>query len=111
MHVPPEAFSPPPKVDSAVVRLVPYREPPVAVKDINMLETLVTQAFSQRRKTLRNTLKPLMSAEQMESQGVDPKRRAETLSLVEFATLANFVSTNSAPVEAGNITTADNTVD
>jgi len=96
MDVPPEAFSPPPKVNSAVVRLVPHSEPPASVEDVNLLEKLVTQAFSQRRKTLRNTLKPLMNAEQIESQGVDPKRRAETLSLNEFATLANVVSANSA---------------
>ncbi|MCF6337722.1 MAG: 16S rRNA (adenine(1518)-N(6)/adenine(1519)-N(6))-dimethyltransferase RsmA [Gammaproteobacteria bacterium] len=95
MQVPPEAFSPPPKVNSAVVRLVPWSEPPVNVDDVNLLGKLVTQAFSQRRKTLRNTLKPLMNAEQIEAQGVDPKRRAETLSLNEFATLANVVSANS----------------
>lgn len=93
--VPPEAFSPPPKVNSAVVRLTPHGESPVAVDDVNMLSELVTQAFSQRRKTLRNTLKPLLSAEQMETLGIDPKRRAETLSLTEFAVLANAVTTDS----------------
>ncbi len=99
MQVPPEAFSPPPKVNSAVVRLVPWSEPPVSVANVNLLEKLVTQAFSQRRKTLRNTLKPLMNADQIEAQGVDPKRRAETLSLSEFATLTNFVSANSVRKE------------
>ena len=103
MDVPPESFSPAPKVDSAVVRLVPYREPPVSVDDVDVLEKLVTQAFSQRRKTLRNTLKPMLSAEQMEELGVDPTRRAETLSLTEFAALANFVcahaETNNNAVE------------
>ena len=93
MDVPPESFSPPPKVNSAVVRLTPYAEPPVQVDDLNMFEKLVTQAFSQRRKTQRNTLKPMMSAEQMEALDVDPKRRAETVSLEEFARLANAVST------------------
>jgi 16S rRNA (adenine1518-N6/adenine1519-N6)-dimethyltransferase len=92
LDVPPESFSPPPKVQSAVVRLAPYTQPPVAVNDVKQLDALVTQAFSQRRKTLRNTLKPMLSAEQMESLGIDPKRRAETLSLAEFATLANAVS-------------------
>jgi 16S rRNA (adenine1518-N6/adenine1519-N6)-dimethyltransferase len=96
LDVPPESFDPPPKVQSAVVRLVPYTEPPVAVNEVNQLERLVTQAFSQRRKTLRNTLKPLLSAEQMEAVGVDPKRRAETLSLAEFAKLANVVSQQEA---------------
>ncbi len=92
MEVPPESFTPQPKVNSAVVRLVPYKEAPVAVDDLQMLEALVTQAFSQRRKTLRNTLKPMLSAEQMDALDIDPKRRAETLSLAEFARLANAVS-------------------
>jgi 16S rRNA (adenine1518-N6/adenine1519-N6)-dimethyltransferase len=90
--VPPESFDPPPKVNSAVVRLVPYSEPPVNVNDVKILEKVVTQAFSQRRKTLRNTLKPLLSAEEMEKIGIDPVRRAETLSLTEFAELSNLVS-------------------
>jgi 16S rRNA (adenine1518-N6/adenine1519-N6)-dimethyltransferase len=89
--VPPEAFEPPPKVNSAVVRLLPYSEPPIKVNDVSLFEKLVTQAFSQRRKTLRNTLRSMISAEQMESLGVDPVRRAETLSLDEFALLANRV--------------------
>lgn len=92
LDVPPESFSPPPKVNSAVVRLLPYREPPVVVDNVDTLDRLVTQAFSQRRKTLRNTLKPLLSTAQMEAAGIDPQRRAETLSLSEFATLANAVS-------------------
>jgi len=71
--------------------LVPYREAPVAVADVELLDTVVTQAFSQRRKTLRNTLKPLLDAERMEQLGIDPTRRAETLSLAEFATLTNAV--------------------
>ncbi len=89
--VPPESFDPPPKVNSAVVRLIPYSEPPVKVNDVKILEKVVTQAFSQRRKTIRNTLKPLLSAEQMEKLGIDPVRRAETLSLSEFAELSNLV--------------------
>jgi 16S rRNA (adenine1518-N6/adenine1519-N6)-dimethyltransferase len=96
MDVPPEAFDPQPKVNSAVVRLVPYQQPPVAVDDVNVLDSLVTQAFSMRRKTLRNTLKPIISAEQMQALGIDPKRRAETLSLAEFACLANAVSASKA---------------
>lgn len=90
--VPPEAFAPPPKVDSAVVRLIPYAEPPVQVADVALLEQVVTQAFSQRRKTLRNTLKPLLPAEAIEALGIDPTRRAETVTLAEFAALANTVA-------------------
>jgi 16S rRNA (adenine1518-N6/adenine1519-N6)-dimethyltransferase len=90
--VPPEAFTPAPKVTSAVVRLVPYAEPPVSVLQLELLDQLVSQAFSQRRKTLRNTLKSLLSAEQMTALDIDPGRRAETLSLAEFASLANAVA-------------------
>jgi len=91
--VPPESFDPPPKVNSAVVRLIPYSKPPVNVSDVKILAKVVTQAFSQRRKTLRNTLKPLLSAEEIKNLGIDPVRRAETLSLVEFSMLANAVTT------------------
>ena len=89
--VPPGAFTPAPKVDSAIVRLEPHAEPPVDV-DAAVLEKLVAQAFSQRRKTLRNTLKGLLDAETIEAAGIDPQRRAETLSLQEFAALARCVS-------------------
>lgn len=90
--VPPESFDPPPKVNSAVVRLVPHNEPPVDVNDVKALEKVVTQAFSQRRKTLRNTLKPLLNEEKIKSLDIDPVRRAETLSLEEFARLANAIT-------------------
>ncbi|PKM42948.1 MAG: 16S rRNA (adenine(1518)-N(6)/adenine(1519)-N(6))-dimethyltransferase [Gammaproteobacteria bacterium HGW-Gammaproteobacteria-1] len=89
--VPPGAFTPAPKVESAIVRLEPYAEPPVNV-DASVLEKLVAQAFGQRRKTLRNTLKGLLDAEAIEAAGIDPQRRAETLSLQEFAALANRVT-------------------
>ncbi len=92
--VPPESFDPPPKVNSAVVRLVPHKESPVEVSDVKTLAKVVTQAFSQRRKTLRNTLKPLLSAEKIKELGIDPVRRAETLNLDEFARLANAITIN-----------------
>ncbi len=90
--VPPGAFTPPPKVDSAIVRLVPYDEPPVAVTDPATLSRVVAQAFSQRRKTLRNTLKPLLSAEALSALDIDPGERAERLDLAAFARLANAVA-------------------
>ena len=91
-NVPPDAFSPPPKVDSAVVRLTPHRAPPVKVKDESVLERVVSGAFAQRRKTLRNNLKEWFTAEQLQLLDIDPQRRAETLTLKEFARLANAVS-------------------
>jgi 16S rRNA (adenine1518-N6/adenine1519-N6)-dimethyltransferase len=92
--VPPESFDPPPKVNSAVVRLVPHINPPVYVANVKVLEKVVSQAFSQRRKTLRNTLKPLLSADKMQVLGIDPVRRAETLTLDEFSLLTNAVFNN-----------------
>lgn len=90
--VAPQAFSPPPKVDSAVVRLVPHSKAPVQVNDLALFEKVVSAAFAQRRKTLRNNLKHLLSAETLQANGIDPSRRAETLSLQEFAILANLLS-------------------
>ncbi|OGT88104.1 MAG: 16S rRNA (adenine(1518)-N(6)/adenine(1519)-N(6))-dimethyltransferase [Gammaproteobacteria bacterium RIFOXYA12_FULL_61_12] len=85
----PGAFNPPPKVHSAFVRLTPYPEPPHPIQDRNRFAQVVTAAFGQRRKTLRNALKGVLSAEQIESCGIDPGARAETLSVGDFARLAN----------------------
>ena len=84
----PEAFQPAPKVDSAIVRLTP-RAPDFAIDDRARFEHLVTAAFSQRRKQLRNTLKPLMSADDISACGIDPSIRAEQLAPADFARLAN----------------------
>ena len=91
-NVSPGAFKPAPKVNSAFVRLIPYRKPPVDVKDPQQLGTLVRQAFSQRRKTLRNTLKGTLSATEISAVGIDPGARAETLALQDYAALANLIS-------------------
>ncbi len=85
----PGAFTPPPKVHSTVVRLIPYETPPVRVTHSHQLERVVLMAFGMRRKTLRNSLKPLLSAAQIEAAGVDPGARPETLDLARFAALAN----------------------
>jgi len=90
-EVPPESFDPIPQVMSAIVRLVPHRQPPVAVNDVAKLNRVVTQAFSQRRKTLRNSLKKLITEEEITALGIDPTLRAESISLVEFARLSNLL--------------------
>jgi 16S rRNA (adenine1518-N6/adenine1519-N6)-dimethyltransferase len=87
--VPPGAFTPPPKVNSAIVRMAPLPATRLRAKDDTRFAGIVTAGFGQRRKTLSNTLKPFMTASEIEAQGVDPKRRAETLSLEEFARLAD----------------------
>lgn len=86
--VPPEAFRPPPRVQSAVVRLTPHPRPPVEIPDLRQFERLVAQAFSMRRKTLRNSLRGLLDVDAIAAAGVDPGQRAETLSLEQFAALA-----------------------
>lgn len=86
----PENFTPPPKVDSAIVRLVPYAEPPFKANDFKDFAALVKQAFSQKRKTLRNTLKNWLNSEQIELCQIDPGLRAEALSVQNFVDLANL---------------------
>jgi len=83
------AFTPPPKVQSAVVRLVPWTTPPFAVADPARFAQLVAQAFSRRRKTLRNALKGLVEPDVMEAAGIDPGARPETLTPAQFAQLAS----------------------
>ena len=92
LNVPPGAFKPPPKVDSAVVKLVPHATPPVEVNSLNTLERVCAQAFNQRRKTIRNSLKDCLNEAQISELGIDPTCRAEVLSLKDFATLANAVT-------------------
>jgi 16S rRNA (adenine1518-N6/adenine1519-N6)-dimethyltransferase len=89
--VPPESFDPAPKVMSAIVRLVPHQQPPVEVNDIKMLNRVVVQAFSQRRKTLRNSLKKLIEEDAIIALNIDPTLRAEALSLADFAKLSNLL--------------------
>jgi len=86
--LPPSAFTPPPKVTSTVVQLIP-RPHPVAPADAKTLEKVVAAAFQQRRKMLRQSLKSLGDAQRiLDIAGIDPTRRAETLSIEEFCLLA-----------------------
>lgn len=89
--VPPEAFDPIPKVDSAIVRLTPYQTKPNVAKDLSTLEQIVKTSFSMRRKTLRNNLKGIVEAAELEQLEIDPTRRPETLSLSDFITIADFI--------------------
>ncbi len=98
MEIGPEAFKPAPKVDSAIVRLVPHKTISNPVKDINALNTVCLAAFNQRRKTIRNSFKKLLSVEQLESLNIDANLRPENLSLDEYIKLANFIVDN--PPEA-----------
>ncbi len=86
--VPPESFNPIPKVMSSIVKLSPYQKPPVEISDIKKLNKVVTTAFSQRRKTLRNSLKKLITEDQIIALDINPMLRAESISLAEFARLS-----------------------
>jgi 16S rRNA (adenine1518-N6/adenine1519-N6)-dimethyltransferase len=88
-NIGPGAFRPPPKVDSAFVRLTPYAAPPFAIADRARYAALVSQAFSHRRKTLKNALAALIDEAAITAAGIDPKARPETLSAEQYARLSN----------------------
>lgn len=87
----PDAFRPPPKVESAVIRMTPVARP-LPVRDRRLFEQVVSAGFGQRRKTMRNSLAGLADAGLLERLGFDPKRRAEELSLAEFVALADGIA-------------------
>ncbi len=90
--VPPGAFRPPPKVDSAVVRLVPRDPATIGVRDPAKFEAVVRDAFGQRRKTLRNALSQQCDAAAIESAGLRPDARAEQIEVAGFVRLANLLA-------------------
>ena len=89
LDVPPESFDPAPKVDSAVVRLIPRLAAELTVKDEAKFAALVTAAFAQRRKMLRNNLKEMLADEDFARLGIPPTARAEQLSLDDYIRMAN----------------------
>jgi 16S rRNA (adenine1518-N6/adenine1519-N6)-dimethyltransferase len=86
-----ESFSPAPRVQSAIVRLIPHREPPVRITCMKAFDRLLRQAFSMRRKTLRNSLRDLLDVSQIEGAGIDPGLRADALNLAQFAALSELM--------------------
>ena len=88
----PGAFRPPPKVDSAVVRLKPRPADSIQIDDHARFANVVRAAFGQRRKTLRNALSTVMDADAIASAGIDPQTRAEQLAVADFVRLANIPS-------------------
>ena len=90
--VPPEAFEPAPKVESAFVRCVPHAVLPFVAKDEAIFAQVVLAAFGQRRKTLRNTLKELLNDEGFTALNIDSQKRAENLAVSDFVAIANYLS-------------------
>ena len=87
--VPPGAFRPPPKVDSAIIRMVPRAIDEAMLERLPQLEEVVRRAFGQRRKTLRNALKGLLDEKAIQAAGIDPTARAETVALEGFVDLVD----------------------
>ncbi len=90
--VPPEAFEPAPKVESAFVRCVPHAALPFVAKDEALFAKVVLAAFGQRRKTLRNTLKGLLEDDGFIALNINSQLRAENLSVADFVSIANYLS-------------------
>jgi 16S rRNA (adenine1518-N6/adenine1519-N6)-dimethyltransferase len=90
--VPAGAFRPPPKVESAVVRLRPLADARPQVNDEGLFARIVTAAFGQRRKTLRNALRPFATEIELEREGIAPGARGETLSVADYIRLANALA-------------------
>jgi 16S rRNA (adenine1518-N6/adenine1519-N6)-dimethyltransferase len=88
-NVKPTSFIPQPKVDSSIIYLKPHEKIPYLANDFNKFTELVRQAFAQKRKTLRNNLKLIMSADKILTLGINPQIRAENLTLEQFVLLSN----------------------
>ena len=88
LDVPPGSFKPPPRVDSAVIRLTPFSSPEYDVGDFSRFSSIVRAAFSQRRKTISNSLKSVVDRETILACEIDPGLRAENLSVADFAKLS-----------------------
>lgn len=91
-NVPSAAFTPKPKVSSAIVRLVPHREFPVFAKDVGCLQTVIRTAFNQRRKTLKNSLKAIISEESLKALPLEMGQRPENLSLEDYVLISDALS-------------------
>jgi 16S rRNA (adenine1518-N6/adenine1519-N6)-dimethyltransferase len=92
LDVPPESFRPAPKVDSAIVRMIPIPKKEILVEDEKLFAEIVRAAFGQRRKTLRNTLRGQIFETDFAQLGIDPQMRAENLSYFEYAKMSNWVT-------------------
>ncbi len=97
LDVPARAFDPVPQVDSAVVRLTPLPQQRAKARDEALLERVVAAAFSQRRKTLRNSLRQLVDVPVFMALGIDPTARAQELSVAQFVALADCLATSAPP--------------
>jgi 16S rRNA (adenine1518-N6/adenine1519-N6)-dimethyltransferase len=91
LDVPPESFRPAPKVNSAIVRMLPLPASEIAVRNEKLFVAIVRTAFGQRRKTLRNTLRGYLDEIAFEKLGINPQLRAENLAVADFIKVANYL--------------------
>ena len=91
LDVPPQSFRPAPKVDSAIVRMIPLPAAQIQVQNEALFARVVSAAFGQRRKTLRNTLRGYLDEEDFTRLDIDAQLRAENLSVAEFAKVSNYL--------------------
>jgi 16S rRNA (adenine1518-N6/adenine1519-N6)-dimethyltransferase len=96
LDVPAAAFTPAPEVESAVVRLKPLRPLPYVARDEVLLGRIVAAAFSQRRKTLRNSLRSFLSEPDFATLTIEPTARAQDLGVDRFVAIANHISSRGA---------------
>lgn len=96
LDVPPESFRPAPKVDSAIVRMIPLPAGEIEVRNEKLFAAIVRTAFGQRRKTLRNTMKGYLSEQDFEKLGVNAQLRAENLVVADFIKVANYLNERQA---------------
>lgn len=100
-NVPPEAFFPIPKVNSTIVRLIPFSTPPYKIHDHALFENLIRQAFSMRRKTLRNTLKKMIESQALANLGIDANLRPEQISIENYVKICNFLYNGHREIDHG----------
>ena len=97
--VPPEAFDPPPKVESAIVRMVPIAQPLAC--DAQLLGQVVTKAFSQRRKVIRNCVAGMFDEADLREAGIDPQVRPEAVPVENYVALARMLQRQAGPANSG----------
>ena len=88
----PEAFSPPPKINSAVIRMLPHKEPPHPANNLETFSLIVKEAFCYRRKTLANCLKKYITSHELEHLDINPTRRPQELTVEEFIKISNSIN-------------------
>ncbi len=92
LEVPPSSFTPSPKVDSAVIKIIPYDKKPYTAENEKLMNRIVAASFNQRRKTIANSMSEFLNADDFNALGLDPKLRAENITVEQYVRIANYIS-------------------